>query len=298
MFEFRAICKCTILIGIVFVVSNTGFAIVNYDNHPDLEKAMIYDLSIRPDYFRKPNGQRDEERYDQAVEDANGIEAVKHYLAYIEDVDESFQRVRIYARLIDIYTGGVSHKVTSSDKIDRPTAIMYARKILAEEPTRIGSATIDARAVLTSKRKAPKESYYALMDYRDWLLSIDAEQVRDNFLPSRPGSHKLAGDYVENMMSNLQQRAYTAELNLAREAYTLARTSGPRSRPVDAKHLFELIDKYPGTTAAFQAHRYLIDLKPSLTERALKKLDKYKVDEEPRRPVSPKMKSSLGYRKK
>src|SRR6056297_3105765 len=72
--------------------------IVNYDNNPDLQKAMEYDLSMNKKRFIKPDGTVDQRLYDSYVENADQKLAEKYYLKYLKDINEPFQRARVYAK--------------------------------------------------------------------------------------------------------------------------------------------------------------------------------------------------------
>lgn len=188
------ICRRVLLVGTGIILSLTGTShggvtVVNYDNHPDLEKAKEYDLTVENERFRRADGSFDRELYKSYVARASRELAEKHYLAYLKDVDESFQRAAVYAQLGGLFSGGVSPHVAKT--IDRDKARVYYRKALEAEPERIGWPTLQARGFLATDANTREERFASYMDYYQWLLSIDEKTLKEKALPMRPPGTRL-----------------------------------------------------------------------------------------------------------
>jgi hypothetical protein len=164
-------------------------SVVNYDNHPDLVKAKQYDLTVDPKTIRRADGSFDQALYDSYVAKASRELAEQHYLAYLQDVNDSFQRAAVYARLGSLYSGGTSRHVATT--IDRDQARVYYRKALEAEPERIGWATLQARGFFATDAETREERFASYMDYYAWLLSIDAQTLKEKYLPTRPPGTRL-----------------------------------------------------------------------------------------------------------
>ncbi len=133
--------------------------IVNYDNHPDLTKAKEYDLTVEIKSFYRADGSFDRGRYESYLAGANRKLAEQHYLAYLQDVNESFQRAAVYARLGELFCGATSPRVATT--IDKDKARVYFRKALEAETTArnlvheaIGRMAVDPRTTLWSEARA------------------------------------------------------------------------------------------------------------------------------------------------
>ena len=85
--------------------------IVNYDDNLNLRKAMEYDLTVDSKIFLRPDGRTDIAMYRSYVGRASRELAEKHYLAYLDEIKEPWQRARVYAKLSDLYSGNVRHEV-------------------------------------------------------------------------------------------------------------------------------------------------------------------------------------------
>ena len=166
------VCAGCLLTGVAF-----SSHIVNYDNHPDLEKAMQYDMSIP----------------EADVTKASRELAEKHYLAYLKDVNESetFQQARVYVKLGDMFYGRVVQEVLDSDKDrnrkeDYKKAQMYYRMALAKEPNRICRGLINARAALSTLELEGGQRLDGMLDYYAWVTSIDRDTLKTSILPAYP----------------------------------------------------------------------------------------------------------------
>jgi tetratricopeptide (TPR) repeat protein len=230
--------------------------IVNYDNNPNLQKAMEYDMTIDPAVFYKEDGGIDMELYRSYLAKANRELAEKHYLAYLEEVKEPFQRVRVYAKLSELYSGGVSPEVAPHPTAkDIEKALEYCRKAMAEAPEAVSFATLSIRGTLTRLPDRENE-FHALGDYYRWLLSIDEQKIINNWLPLRPGNDRPSQHAVDDLLETARIHAGGMASNLVDLAVNLGRAKWQKPSPVkgqpteyDPCYLLEIIEKFPGTKA-------------------------------------------------
>lgn len=143
--------------------------IKNYENDPNMAKAMEYDLGFC-DY-----------------NEADRVKAEKYYLEYLKDVNESFQKARVYAHIGALYATGFD--IRKGEKADYDKARYYFRKVLELEPNRIDWATIQARTMLASMEESRESRIRARMDVYEWLSGIDAEKIRRLWLPLTPDNN-------------------------------------------------------------------------------------------------------------
>ena len=168
----------------------------NYENNPDLAKAIEYDLEQNGADYGK----------------ADRARAEKYYLAYLEDVNESFQKARVYACLGALYATAVNPK--RQEKPDYEKARMYFQKVLDLEPTRIDRTTIRARVMLASLDKYGSDRVRADMGVYEWLRSIDEEKMRKLWLPLTPDDEGPS-ELIIRSTKNLQVSLYnTLESNI------------------------------------------------------------------------------------
>ncbi len=277
--------------ALLLCASRVSFAlvnVVNYDNHPDLEKAKEYDLTIGNERFRRADGSFDQEQYRAYQAGANRELAEQYYLAYLQDVDESFQRAAVYARLGEMFSGSANPSVATS--IDKDKARRYYRKALEAEPERIGWPTLQARGFLAVDADNLEERFASYMDYYQWLLSIDAQTLKEKALPTRPpGTHraridpgpelneaqkKRAARMKESMaqaekqrpaqshsseygmVAFLQTHGETTARNLIHEAVgrmAIDPETGLLSEARAIQHLLMLVERFPGESVAERA---------------------------------------------
>lgn len=146
-----------------------SLALMNYDNDPNMAKAMEYDLAFCD--------------YNQA----DRVKAEKYYLKYLKDVNESFQKVRVYDHIGALYATGFDMR--KGERADYDKARYYFRKVLELEPERIAYPTIRARTMLASMEGQTAERVKARLDVYEWLLPIDEEKIEKNWLPLYPGNN-------------------------------------------------------------------------------------------------------------
>jgi tetratricopeptide (TPR) repeat protein len=249
--------------------------IINYDDNPNLKKAMEYSLSMSSMNFLKSDGSFDKELYDSYVKKADCKLAEKYYLAYLEDVREPFQRARVYSKLGAIYIGRLSRDVTSRDEIDKEKALQYYQKAFAEVPEAISRASINTRAGLTVLPD-PDEAFNALKDYYEWVLSINKQKTIDNWLPLRPGNLKPSESAVDHLLGVVDMLKESEGHNLAERAFTLGRIAmqraGGEGLEFDPRYLLDIIEKFPGTKASEYAKKYVDTLPNKVIDEHLEEL--------------------------
>ena len=152
------------------------YGLKNYDNHPDLAKAMEFD--------GETNG-CDRKKADRS-------KAVYHYLRYLEDEENSFQRARVYCQLGAMYA--VSFNKEKGEKRDFKKARGYYKKVLELEPERFGDPTMAARSMLIAfDNPIGFERVKAAIDFYEWLNSFDDEKIKKMWLPLTPPSKEKTG---------------------------------------------------------------------------------------------------------
>jgi len=265
--------------GICLAVS-----VVNYDNDPNLENAKQYDLTIDPLRFLRADGTFDRESYEAYTAKANRELAETHYLLYLQDVNDSFQRAAVYARLGEIFSGIADPRVAPT--LDRNKARIYFRKTLEAEPQRIGMATLQARGFFATDPNTDEERFASYMDYYQWLLSIDEKQLKENWLPTRPPLPHPGIEMVEarrmlveqlrakrpprprsageggegGMLGLIKGQAETTAHNLVFEArgrMAFDPQTHQTSRGRAVQYLTMLVDRFPDTSAAKRAQAEL-----------------------------------------
>lgn len=113
-----------VIVSIMNTVSFGG--VVNYENDPNLTRALEYCLEANPGNYEKGNRELSE----------------KYFLAYLEVAEDSFQKARIYDYLGAMYAVAINPKL--NEKPDYEKATYYYQKVLELEPVRIAYPTIRA----------------------------------------------------------------------------------------------------------------------------------------------------------
>ncbi len=184
-----------ILAGICICLSysNCLCGVLNYDNDPDLDKALKYDLEMNGGKYKV----------------ADRTLAEKYYLTYLKknpDV-ESFQKARIYAQLGALYTVAMNPRL--DEKRDLEKARLYFEKVLECEPERIGHTTLRARNMLVTlrtksvgfNRLKARVKYYEFLDN---ISKLDKESIKKLWLPKRPVLSEDEHDaYLERQISGI-----------------------------------------------------------------------------------------------
>ena len=143
----------------------------NYENDPNMAKAMEYDLGENPGDYDK----------------ADRVMAEKYYLAYLENVTEPFQRARVYDHLGALYATGSNPR--KGEKSDYDKARYYFRKVLELEPHRIDWPTMRARTMLASMEQSTEARVRARLGAYEWIASIDEGKIRTQWLPLTPDNN-------------------------------------------------------------------------------------------------------------
>lgn len=193
----------------------------NYDNDPNMAKAMQYDLG---------ENHHDYDKADRA-------KAEKYYLEYLKNVQESFQKARVYARLGALYATGFD--VRKGEKPDYDKARIYFKKALELEPERIDYTTIQARTMLASMHELGSDRVKARMEVYEWLKSIDEEKINQLWLPLTPGEQR------PNSLVMAQTKHLVAELPSVLETNIMG---GIKHLPeAEAQqYLLEIVDRFAG----------------------------------------------------
>ena len=257
----------------VLLSTNTpiAYAIRNYENHPDLTKAMEYDSEL--------NG-HDKEKADRG-------KATYHYLAYLKGASDSFQKARVYCQLGAMYA--VSFNPQKGEKKDREKAKSYYQKVLELESDRIDRPTIVARNMLaTLTNDGGMERVKARMDMYKWLSGIDEEKIKTNWLPlAPPPKAQDTDDYskpsegniikLKNSISGLiESSVYNASydsmsMEYPDEGFLYILNSLPPDAP-ERKIVNELMQERVSRIANM-ALRYILDSWIDLEEQSTNKID-------------------------
>lgn len=288
-FRFRIV-----LIGLLLCLGYPSWGlvnVVNYDNHSALAKAKEYDLTMDLKKLYKPDGSFDMVLYDSYVARADRALAEKYYLEYLKDVNESFQRAAVCARLGEMFSGSVSHHVATT--WDRSKARMYYGKALEAEPERIGWPTLQARGFFATDANSPEAQLESYMDYYEWLLSLDEKKLREKALPTRPPrtippAKKLdpmrkrfeeqmrtmprpktaGGGFLEFIKGQADVTAHNlVHRATGRMAYDPMTRMWSRDRAV--KYLLVLAERFPGTSAAERAKAKLAETTAEIADDML-----------------------------
>ena len=253
--------------------------IVNYDDNPNLKKAMEYDLSMDKTIFENSDDSINMELYNSYVEKADRELAEKYYLTYLEDINESFQRARVYAKLGDLYVGRVSNKVTKHEDVNVPKALQYYEKALAEAPEAISLTMINVRGGLTMLPDMEK-GFLAKLDYYEWMLSINEQEIIDNWLPLKPENIKPNKYIVDDIKEVVSVHSDTTAYNIVDRAVTLGIIAIQREYrydeglEYDPKYLLQITERFPGTKAEELAKKEISKLPDKAATKYLEELDK------------------------
>jgi hypothetical protein len=180
--RFREVACCLAVICLCGGLSREAHALQNYANHPELAQAMQFDPET--------NG--------CDVKKADRAKAEYHYLRYLEDVNDSFQRARVYCQLGAMYA--VTYNREKGEQKDRVKARAYYRKVLENEPNRIARPTIVARNMLTTlDHPGWMDRVKARVEFYKWVSSFDEKTVKEKWLPhwKRPASKPGATEASE-----------------------------------------------------------------------------------------------------
>lgn len=157
---------CTLFVLMINI--SPVIALVNYENNPDLTKAMEYDLEMNHADLKKYNRQ----------------EAERYYLSYLKQAKDDFQVARVYCQLGAMYA--VAYDAQSGEKADFEKARKYYKKVIETEPERIGRSTIVARNMLASMLPCDLNRVKSRTKFHRWLNGITEETIKEKALPRRP----------------------------------------------------------------------------------------------------------------
>lgn len=151
-------------------------ALINYSNNPDLAQAMQFDPETN-------GGNRTK---------ADRAQAERHYLRYLQDANDSFQKAHVYCQLGALYA--VSFTREKGEEPNYVKARQYYKKVLEFEPQRLGRPTMVARSMLVGFEHPPgMERIKAEMEFYTWLASWDEAKIGKLWLPEwKPGTRRPA----------------------------------------------------------------------------------------------------------
>jgi len=216
-------------------VSSAGsLALKNYSNDPDLALALEYDRETTSDRSKA----------DRAL-------AEKHYLAYLEREEHSWQRARVYSQLGAMFLTSFSKE--RGEKRDTQKGRMYFIKVLEEEPIRIDWPTVRARTMLASLGTSSEREkrLVARMDNYALFLSLDQDRIVSNWLPLYPDNIEPTAIQRKKMASLLKSLRGSTETNMISDAMSM---------PDRQVWLERIVKRFPGTEAAELAQAKLIEL--------------------------------------
>ena len=168
------------------LVSGGSFdGILNRDNDPDLAKALAFDSECNEGAKHVP--------------DAQSL-AEKHYLAYLGRATDSALRARVYVQLGVLFA--TNYHPEFGEKPDYAKSVAFMNKALAEEPKRIGWATVRARLFRVTPSQSRDEQHRLRAANLEWLRSIDGRTLRERWLPVTPGQGP-DDEQVRSFLSNL-----------------------------------------------------------------------------------------------
>lgn len=158
-----------LLVLVLSVRSPLAYGLINYENDPNLAKAMEHDGETN--------------KSDPVKSDRKKAEY--YYLRYLEKAKDPVQRARVYCQLGSMYA--VSYNREKGERIDRDKARQYYRKVMELVPERIDPAIIETRSMLVSLNHEPGfETLKARVEFYKWLDGFDEEKIKEKWLPLRP----------------------------------------------------------------------------------------------------------------
>ena len=231
--------KNSALFLIVLVLTSSsvaGLAIRNYDNDPDLARALRFGRA----------GTSNKSKTEREL-------AEKNYLEYLKKDIPSFQKARVYFMLGNLYTVGSDPRngiMPDNEKGDR-----YLEKVLQLEPERIDSATIRARTLLASSPILSREErLQKRLDVYEWLSSLDEEKFQKFWLPLEPEQQAILPITLKSLQNYVPKVKHAQAVNSVASAAHM---------PDREARLAEIIGRFPDTEIADMARDLL---KYQLTE--------------------------------
>ncbi len=235
-----------IVLFLPVIANGRGIGIQNYENDPDLTKAMFYDLEYTKD---KTNADR-----------AN---AEKYYLAYLEKDLPNFQKAKVYCQLGVMYA--TAFTPTRGEKPDYKKAVKYFEKVLELEPERIGRETIRARTMLYSSPVFSSEERIAKgLKVYEWLISLDEDKIRELVLPSAPGESAISDLKLKSLSNYIPNVESGTAINVI--GYT-------RSLPDRLLALMAINKRFPDTEIAEYAVKAIDKLSSKVADELIENID-------------------------
>lgn len=141
------------------------------------------------------------------------------------------------------------------EKRDREKCIAYFKKVLEEEPERVGKETYRARSFLTSYASSGPDRVRVRMDVYAWLQDIEISK-NIKWLPNTPKKPTSDLD-IERVTSLFLTSGKVTARNMTFEAY---------ESPDGETLLQEIIDRFPGSYAEGEAKKQM----KAVTEKKMK----------------------------
>ena len=231
--------KNSALFLIVLVLTSSsvaGLAIRNYDNDPDLARALRFGRA----------GTSNKSKTEREL-------AEKNYLEYLKKDIPSFQKARVYFMLGNLYTVGSDPRngiMPDNEKGDR-----YLEKVLQLEPERIDPVTMRARTLSSiSPKLSREENLKNILDVYEWLCSLTEEKCMRLWLPLEPDQKAILPITLKQLKNFVPNTRHTTAVNTLDIVIMM---------PDQEARLKEIIERFPGKKIAHMARDLL---KYQLTE--------------------------------
>jgi len=234
-----------VALGLFCYCAFGSLTLKNYDNDPNLARGMEYDLG--------------ESGVDYDKADRAKVE--KYYLEYLKNVQESFQKARVYARLGVLYATGFD--VRKGEKADYDKARIYFKKALELEPERIDYTTIQARSMLASMHESGSDRVNARMEVYEWLKSINEEKINQLWLPQTPGEQHPNERLILHSKKLVANLPSSLETNIMGGIKHLPEAEAQQ-------YLLEIVDRFAGTDLEKLARKHAAERGFSLGEEVEK----------------------------
>ena len=217
----------------------------NYENDPDLAKAMRYDSEMN-------GGNRSIADQSQAEE---------HYLRYLAHAEDSGMRARVCVQLGVLFS--TNWHAERGEKPDYEKARTYFEKALDEEPERVSRAMIRARLGMATPLQSPEERTRIRIEAYKWLETITElteTELEKLWIPVTPG-HTLQEDRYMRAFQPLVKNVMLSEVeNLVHEASLTANVVGS---------LNEIIESLPDSGPADRASQLIERWRAANVHRAM-----------------------------
>jgi tetratricopeptide (TPR) repeat protein len=221
-----------------------SFSLRNYSKNELLAKAMEYDSEM--------NG-GNHEKADRAL-------AEKYYLEYLKDVNESFQKARVYNQLGAMFATAINKQ--KGEKPDYEKARFYFQKVLEFEPNRIDWPTLRARTMLSSLNETDVGKLKADMDIYQLVLNLNEQKLKVLWLPIDPNNIVPSSLQLTSNVNFLESEKGATEGNIM----SIIRDMRGQDNDV---YLKEILQRFPNTNLEKLALDYIEKQKNFIKEQPL-----------------------------